>query len=173
MFRDPLQRFLSTLGVTLLCVLSLTALADALPPPEGEVLLRVEGDIAHPNVGDELHLDRTQLMALPTRVIETRIPWTQGVFRFEGPLLRAVLAEAGAEAQHVRVRALNDYEAEIPVSDLHDYDVILALERDGEPIAVRDFGPMLVLYPFDDHPELLTESIRFRSVWHVARIHVP
>lgn len=170
------RRFPSHLlaGMALSCALPAAALADAsLPPPEGEVLLRLDGDIAHPNVGDELHLDRAQLMALPSRVIETRIPWAEGKFRFEGPLVRAVLAAAGVEANHIRVRALNDYEAEVPVADFHDYDVILALERDGHPIPVRDLGPMLVLYPFDDYPELHTESIRFRSVWHVERIHVP
>ncbi|SDJ72555.1 molybdopterin-dependent oxidoreductase [Billgrantia gudaonensis] len=174
MFREFPQCLRRLVGPVLLyALLPAVAIAADLPPPEGDVLLRVEGDIAHPNVGDELHLDREQLMQLPSRVIETRIPWAQGTFRFEGPLLRAVLAAAGARAEHVRVRALNDYEAEIPVADFHDYDVILALERNGSPIAVRDFGPLQVLYPFDEHPELLTESIRFRSVWHVESIHVP
>lgn len=169
------RRLVSLLaGLVLLCALPVAVLAETpLPPPGGEVLLRLEGDIARPNVGDALHLDRSQLMALPSRVIETHIPWAEGVFRFEGPLMRAVLAAAGVEAEHVRVHALNDYVAEIPVSDFQDYDVILALERDGEPIAVRDLGPLMVLYPFDEHPELRNERIRFRSVWHVARIHVP
>lgn len=171
MFHALHQRCL--LPLVLLIALPCAALADPLPPPEGEVLLRVSGDIAHPNVGDEVHLDRDTLMSLPTRVIVTHTPWTQGEDRFEGPLVRAVLDAAGASSERVRVRALNDYEAEVPVSDFRRYDVILALERNGEPIAVRDLGPLLVLYPFDAHPKLLNETIRFRSVWHVGHIHVP
>ncbi|PMR73260.1 oxidoreductase [Billgrantia endophytica] len=149
------------------------ALAGPLPPPEGDVMLRVTGDIEHPNMGDELHLDRTLLMSLSPSVIETETPWTEGVGRFKGPLVRAILDAAGARGDTARVHALNGFEAEIPVTDFHDYDVILAIERDGEAIAVRDLGPVFVLYPFDDHPELLTETIRFRSVWHVGTIHVP
>ncbi|MCE8003411.1 molybdopterin-dependent oxidoreductase [Billgrantia ethanolica] len=146
--------------------------AAPLPPPEGEVLLRVMGNIEHPNVDGELQLDLDQLMTLSPHVIETATPWTEGVGRFEGPLFRAVLEAAGAEGERVRVASLNEYEIEIPFSDLHDYDVILAVMRDGEPIAVRDLGPVLVLYPFDEHPELLNETIRHRSVWHVGTVDV-
>ncbi|MBZ0329497.1 molybdopterin-dependent oxidoreductase [Halomonas sp. ANAO-440] len=158
-----------------LCLLPFSVLtkADPFPPPEGDVLLRLTGDIAHVNVGDELHLDRAMLMSLSPVVVETTTPWTEGVGRFEGPLARAVLDAAGADAEHVQVRALDAFEAKVPVSDFHEYDVILAIQRDGEPIAVRDLGPAFLLYPFDDHPELLNETIRFRSVWHVGTIHVP
>lgn len=137
------------------------------------MLLKVTGDIEHPNVGDELHLDRDQMMSLSPHVIETSTPWTEGVGRFEGPLFRAVLATAGVDSEHVRVRSLDGYDIEIPLTDLHEHDVILAIERDGEPIAVRDLGPVFVLYPFDEKPELLNETIRHRSVWHVGTVHVP
>ncbi len=151
----------------------LPVMAAPLSPPEGEVLLKVTGDIEHPNVGNELHLDREQLMSLSTHTIETSTPWTQGVGRFEGPLFRAVLETAGVEGERVRVRSLNEYEVEIPLTDLYDHDVILAAKRDGEAIAVRDLGPVFVLYPFDEKPELLNETIRHRSVWHVGTVHVP
>ncbi|WP_179951264.1 molybdopterin-dependent oxidoreductase [Billgrantia lactosivorans] len=162
-----------SLGLLLLACVSSPVMADPLPPPQGEVLLRVTGAIEHPNVGDELQLDRELLMSLPQREIETSTPWTEGIGRFEGPLLRALLEAAGTQGDHVRIQALNEYETEVPITDFHDYDVILALQRDGEPIAVRDLGPMFVLYPFDDHPELHNETIRHRSVWHVGSIHVP
>jgi hypothetical protein len=172
MHRSWPSRAISTVAILLATSLP-PALAASLRPPEGEVLLRVTGNIDNPNVTDELHLDRDQLMALSSRVIETKTPWTEGVGRFEGPLFRAVLEAAGAESEYVRVQALNEYEIEIPVGDLQEYDVILAIKRDGEPIAVRDLGPVIVLYPFDEHPELLNETIRHRSVWHVEAVHVP
>ncbi|OBX34441.1 hypothetical protein A8U91_03494 [Halomonas elongata] len=68
--------------------------------------------------------------------------------------------------------ALNGFEASIPISDFERYDVILAMRRNGEPMPIRDFGPLFVVYPFDQHPELRTEAIRFRSVWQVNRIVV-
>ncbi|SDL29969.1 hypothetical protein SAMN05192555_103310 [Franzmannia pantelleriensis] len=144
----------------------------ALPDPEGEVILTVSGNIAHTNVGDEAHFDAAMLMSLPTKVIETHTPWTDGPSTFEGPLARALLDAVGAESELVRVRALNDFAADIPIDNFHDYDVILALTRDGERMPIRDYGPIFVLYPFDDHPELINETIRFRSVWQVVNIHV-
>lgn len=149
-------------------------LATPLPAPSGRVLLTLSGDIAHTNAGDEAHFDRAMLEALPTRIIETHTPWHRGNGRYQGPLIRALLERVGADdAEQVRIRALNHYEAEVPVVDLRRHDVILAMSRDGEPLSIREYGPLFVLYPFDDHPELLTEAIRFRSVWHVERIIVP
>ncbi|WFM72071.1 molybdopterin-dependent oxidoreductase [Halomonas sp. CKK8] len=150
------------------------ALASPLPTPTGRVLLTLSGDIAHANVGDEAHFDRAMLEALPARVIETHTPWHRDRGRYEGPLVRALLEAVGAgDAEQVRIRALNHYEAEVPMADFRRHDVILAMTRDGEPLTIREYGPLFVLYPFDEHPELLTEAIRFRSVWHVERIIVP
>ncbi|HSP57716.1 MAG TPA: molybdopterin-dependent oxidoreductase, partial [Halomonas sp.] len=141
--------------------------------PKGEVILTISGNIEHTNTGAQAHLDRDMLMALESREVETHTPWHSDSSRYEGPLLLAVLQAAGAEGEHIVVRALNDFEAEIPISDLHDYEVILALHRNGEPMPIREFGPLFVLYPFDEHPELNNETIRFRSVWQVENIHVP
>ncbi|MCL7940323.1 molybdopterin-dependent oxidoreductase [Halomonas sp. ATCH28] len=150
------------------------ALASPLPAPSGKVLLMLSGDIARANVGEEAHFDRAMLEALPGRVIETHTPWHRDRGRYEGPLLRTLLETVGAgDAEQVRIRALNHYEAEVPVADFRRHDVILAMTRDGEPLTIREYGPLFVLYPFDEHPELLTEAIRFRSVWHVERIIVP
>ena len=146
--------------------------AAPLAAPQGEVLLRVAGNIAATNNGDELHLDREQLMAIDTQVIETSTPWTEGVNRFEGPLFRSVLEAAGARGEHVRVRTLNDYTVDISLSELQQYDVILALQQDGVPLEVRELGPVFVLYPFDEHPELFNQSVRHRSAWHVISVEV-
>ncbi|MDX1464307.1 MAG: oxidoreductase [Halomonas sp.] len=144
-----------------------------LPEPTGRVILTLSGDIGNPNVGDEAQFDRAMLEALPSRVIETHTPWHSDKGRFEGPLVRALLEVVGADGDCLRIRALNDFEARVPRSDFYDHDVILAMSRNGQPLGIRDYGPLFVVYPFDAHPELLTEAVRFRSVWHVERIIVP
>jgi len=149
------------------------AFATSLPPLTGPVMLKISGNIQHPNMGNELWLDRDMLHALPGRVIVTDTPWHRGTSRFEGPLLRSIVEAAGVESDQIRIHALNDFSADIPLSDLLDYDVILAMRRNGHEMAVRDFGPLFVLYPFDDHPELMNETTRFRSVWQVDAIYVP
>jgi|AntRauMinimDraft_4_1070384.scaffolds.fasta_scaffold00036_5 hypothetical protein len=148
------------------------AQAASLPEPTGRVILTLSGDIARSNVGDEAHFDRAMLEALPSRIIETHTPWHSDKGRFEGPLVRALIEAVGADGDCLRIRALNDFEAQAPLSDFYAHDVILAMSRDGEPLGIRDYGPLFVVYPFDAHPELLTEAVRFRSVWHVERIIV-
>nr|WP_251048344.1 molybdopterin-dependent oxidoreductase [Halomonas sp. ISL-56] len=150
----------------------LSAQAIALEAPEGPVLLVVSGKVGQPNVGDEAHFDKEMLEALAQHETTTRTPWYDGVTRFSGPLGRAILEAAGAEGESMRVIALNEYAATIPVSDVDHYDVILAMQANGKALRVRDQGPLFVIYPFDTHPELLNEEIFSRSVWQVARIVV-
>lgn len=140
--------------------------------PSGPVILTVKGNITHSNVADEAQFDRAMLEALPQHEFETGTPWTEGSSLYRGPLMRDLLAHLGSESEAVHVNALNGYEAEIPVSDFEDYDVILALQKDNQAIPIREYGPLWVLYPFDQDEALLSEKIRFRAVWQVMNINV-
>lgn len=149
-----------------------SAFAFALDAPEGAVMLVVSGNITHTNVGDEAHFDKAMLEALTQRETVTRTPWHDGEVRFSGPLGRAVLDAVGAEGENMRVIALNDYASNIPVADFENHEVILAMQANGNMLRVRDHGPLFVIYPFDEYPELMNEEILMRSVWQVARIDV-
>ncbi|MDQ7730376.1 molybdopterin-dependent oxidoreductase [Halomonas sp. SpR8] len=149
--------------------------ADDLDAPNGPVILTVSGNIDHTNVGSEAQFDRAMLAALPQHEFETSTPWTEGSSHYSGPLMRDLLARLslGSDAADaVLVSALNGYEAEIPVSDFNDHNVILAMNKNGEAIPIREYGPLWVLYPFDQDETLLSEKIRFRAVWQVMQINV-
>lgn len=146
--------------------------ADDLDVPSGPVILTVSGNIGHTNVGNEAQFDRAMLEALPQHEFETGTPWTEGGSHYRGPLMRDLLTRLKAESDEVHVDALNGYGAEIPVSDFEEYDVILALEKDQKAIPIREYGPLWVLYPFDQDEALLSEKIRFRAVWQVMHINV-
>ncbi|WP_136253277.1 molybdopterin-dependent oxidoreductase [Onishia niordana] len=155
-----------------LSVLPAHAGSLSLPQPKGEVLLEISGDIRYTNTGNKARFDREMLRSLPTHVLTTHTPWTDGKRQFRGPLIRDVLSRVGADGDELRVEALNHYSGQIPISDVVDHDVVLAMSMDGKPLVIRNFGPLFVLYPFDENPELNTENIRYRSVWQVAKIHV-
>lgn len=153
----------------------LTGLADTscdLDVPDGPVILTVSGKIANTNVGNEAQFDRAMLEALPQHDFATGTPWTEGASDYSGPLMRDLLACLHAESDEVHVSALNGYEASIPVSDFEEYEVILALRKDQHAIPIREYGPLWVLYPFDQDAALLNEKIRFRAVWQVMHIDV-
>lgn len=147
----------------------------ALEPPNGSVILKVTGEILHANTecgGKAARFDRDMLQALPQHAFRTNTPWTEGASDYSGPLMRTLLEHLGASGKRLHVKALNGYEATIPVDDFYDYDVILALERDQRAIPIREYGPLWVLYPFYQDDKLLSEKIRFRAVWQVMQIHV-
>jgi len=148
------------------------ARADTLPPPAGEVILTVDGAIANTTDGKQAQFDLAALEALGLTAVETSTPWTDGVIRYEGVLARDLLKHVGANGTKLVATALNDYLADIPISDLTDYDVILAVKANGEYLPIRDKGPIFIVYPLDSDPALLNNTIYSRCVWQLARLTV-
>lgn len=169
-----MKKRLSIAVLWLACVLQV-GVANAeqvLPEPEGRVILKVSGNIDRTNVSEEAHFDFAMLTDLPQHQYYTGTPWTRQPFHYSGPLMRDLLAYLEADGEHVHVSALNGYEAYIPTRDFAEYDVLLALKRNNEPISIREYGPLWVLYPFDHNTELLNETFRSRAVWQVMKIDV-
>ncbi|KPQ11335.1 MAG: hypothetical protein HLUCCO17_06780 [Saliniramus fredricksonii] len=132
-------------------------------------ILQITGAVANQT---PITLTRADLEALPQQVIETHTVVTDGLRRFEGPLMRDLLAHFGAEGDEVVARALNDYEITIPVADFEDYDVVAALTMDGERLSPRDRGPIWIVYPRDDHAALQDIRYDYRWVWQLASLEI-
>ena len=151
----------------------LLAPGAAMAGEESETLLVVTGRIASPESAEGgARFDREGLEALPQHETRTSTPWTDGVSAFEGPLLCELLARLGAEGTELRAKAINDYVVDIPIADCERYPVILALKRDGKALSRRDMGPIWIVYPRDDFPELQLETINARWVWQLIEIEV-
>jgi hypothetical protein len=160
--------------LVLLCLVCLAASASAqsLPQPTGEVILTVAGKIERKNSPDGALFDRPMLEALGLQTLRTSSPWTDGVPEFQGVPARAVMAAVGAHGESVVAVALNDYQIEIPVQDFEDYPVLFALKMDGHDLTVRDRGPIWIVYPRDDYPELRNERVNARWVWQLSGLTV-
>ena len=107
------------------------ALVSAAMPVAAEELLTVR-NVADPSQA-EVRFDEAALLTLPQITIRTRTDYTDGVIEFVGPLARDVLAsfDLGATTT-IHLVAANDYSFDIPLSDLTEYDVILAMQADGK-----------------------------------------
>jgi hypothetical protein len=150
--------------------LLLAAPFAAMPPAAAsEAILTVSG--SHP-AAVTVDLDLATLEQLPHHTIATSTPWTEGVSSYEGVLLRDLLHRLGVSGATVKLTALNDYAITIPEADLEQYDVVLAYTRDGEAMPVRDKGPLWVIYPLDDHPEINNEDTHAKMIWQVRRLDV-
>ena len=112
------------------------------------------------------------LRRMGTREIRTTTIWYDGVQRFEGIDLSVLVRTFGLTGGTLRVDALNDYSAEIPVRDAVPGGPLIAWSRNGERMTLRDKGPLWLVYPYDDKVAYQTETIYARSVWHLNRIEV-
>lgn len=146
--------------------------AQDLPEPTGDVVLTVSGNITMTNGDGVARFDRAMIDAMAQRTTETSTPWFDSPRAFSGPLGEALLEAVGAQGQTLRIIALNDYSADVPSQDFRDHPVILATHIDGKMLSVRDKGPMFMIYPFDEFPDLLNEVYFGRSVWQISRIEV-
>lgn len=146
--------------------------ARALERPTDAVVLTVTGRLRLPNAADRAQFSMAMLEQLPQQSFVTRTPWYAGARKFSGPLLRDVLAACGAQGSSVRAVALNDYRVDLPFEDTQRFDVLVARLLDDKPMAVRNKGPLFVIYPFDAHAELRNTVYYARSVWQLKRLEV-
>lgn len=116
------------------------------------------------------------LEKLPSREIVTSLPQALGMpgqSRWRGVSLRHLVELLGGnEPQQIELTALNDYAVRIPWSDLVQYDPILAYRRNNQPISIRDKGPLILIYPFDQNPRLHRQDYINRTIWQVHVISV-
>ena len=170
--RGLLTWALTTTGLTG----ALAAPAETAPPPlaapSGPVVLTVGGALRHANRDGRAAFDMAMLEKLPQVSFSTQTPWYPQARKFTGPLLRDVLAAAGAQGRVIEARALNDYRVTLPAADIERYDVIVARLLDDKPMAVRDKGPLFLIYPFDRAPELRNSVFYGRSAWQLTHLEL-
>jgi hypothetical protein len=117
-------------------------------------------------------LDLAMLERMPHHSITTTTPWTEGVSVFEGVFVRDLLRAFRLSGATTTFFALNEYQVQIPTSDFEKYDVLLAYKRDGQYMRVRDKGPLWVIYPLDQHPEINNTETHAKMIWQVCRVVV-
>jgi hypothetical protein len=148
------------------------AWAAASTPGEDGVILSVTGAISGAEGSGRIDFDLNALEQLGLTKLKTWTPWTEGDVEFEGVWARRLMQAVGAQGTEVEARALNDYEEVIPIDDFHRYDVLLAVRMNGQLMRTRDKGPIWIVYPWSDHPELDDFATREKSVWQLNALHV-
>ncbi len=166
------DRLVRLMVLALTAILLLPTAGFAQSAPEGRVILIVGGEISNANVDDTMQFDRAMLEAFDLHTVVTETPWTDGDVTFEGVLLRDILDAVGATGNTIAAVALNDYTATIPASDADDYDVILAMRQNGARLTVRERGPLWVIYPWSDVPNIQNEVYYSRAIWQLKAIEV-
>lgn len=154
-----------------LCLLVTTAVAQV-RAPSGSVILTVTGldPAAFPE--GQMQFDQDGLQALGETRITTSSIWTKGTHNYTGLLLSDLADHLHITGRALKLHALNDYSISLPADAATPQGPILAYLMDGQPMAVREKGPIWVIYPYDSDVSLRTDQIYAWSVWQLDRIDV-
>ena len=133
-------------------------------------LLTVSGTIGKPNRGpfdpvlDQMmhkhgiqftkaHVfDAAALQRLPSVTIKPTLEYDAKPHTLQGPLLATVLEAAGVargSAAQLGLRAVDGYNAAVPLADAVAYRMVVATRIDGQPLALGGFGPQWAIYEAD------------------------
>lgn len=146
--------------------------SDTTTERDANTVLIVGGNISAESGGDNIEFDMAALQALPSTVITTDNPWIDAPAEFTGVRISVLLESVGAQSTSIEARAANEYKFKLTMIDFEKYPIIVAYMRDGKAMEYRDLGPLWIIFPFDDFPELLTNRNKAASVWQLTDIEV-
>lgn len=158
-----MKQFLSPLFAAALALLA--ALAAPLAADDSALLTVTIGE-------QSVTYSAEDLAGLGPVGFTTATIWTDGPQAFTGVSLHRLMEDLGVESGVLLASAVNDYTVEIPVSDATPDGPIVAFERNGERMSLRDKGPLWIVYPYDNNPVYQSEVIYSRSIWQLDRIEV-
>lgn len=113
--------------------------------------------------------NRDMLAALPQTEVDERNPTSVGIY--SGPLLTDILDHVGASSDRIVLTGLDGYVAEFNRDELDRYKPIIAIDRDGQPLAIGEFGPVKLSFPRTGDPET-DKELRIQAVWALFHISV-
>ena len=148
----------------LLCLGAAQLQAEELHKATGTPLLTIR------SAGTEIALDAEGLRELPAATFVTGTIWTEGPQTFTGIRMTELLDRLHVTGGTMILTAANDYQITIPVESFTPDGALLAYERNGTPMTLRDKGPLWLVYPYDADPRFRTEIVYANSIWQLARI---
>jgi hypothetical protein len=139
---------------------------SSIPAPTEAVILTVAGAIDNKNAGDSLEFDMPTLEKLGLVKYTVSDPWLDREVTYTGVLMSELLAVAGVpdSATTVHVVALDDYAADIPISEIKAWPILLATRADGDYMTVDKSGPTRIIFPYDTYSDIT--AARNMSVWN-------
>lgn len=139
------------------------------------IVLSIHGNIECQKEGQKnefIELDLLSLTNLQSTTITTKQPWTDGPREYTGVRISTLLKHIGAASSEFEAVASNEYMYVLRDIDFDKYPILVAYKIDGEFLDTRKLGPLLIVFPFDDYPELLNESNKAASVWQLIEMQI-
>jgi len=140
------------------------------------VVLSIQGELEDQNNDVQkkgvVELDLASLTKLESTTITTNQPWTDEPKEYTGVRINTLLDHIGATSSRFEALASNEYKFILSDIDFEKYPIIIAYKIDGAFLETRKLGPLLIVFPFDDYPELLNEYNKAASVWQLIEMRI-
>lgn len=138
-----------------------------------DALLSITGRVKGNSPDGAFRFSEQEFLKLETTTLSTATAWTPKS-QFVGPELSTVLAAAGAvpNAKEMRFYAIDAYEITIPMADIAKFHPVMAHTQNGTRLQIVTRGPVFLVYPRDQYPELTAIKGQAQFVWMVCKIDV-
>jgi hypothetical protein len=137
--------------------------------------LIIQGETA---TGKTLKLNWQQLQALATNHVKTTDPLdilhSNEIFDFRGVPV-SVLLQQSAVANHVTditFVSFDSYQTTLSLQDLLTYPIMLAIAKNDQPIARAQGGPLYLVFPYTQYPQLKQKYVAANWSFYVSHIVV-
>lgn len=156
-------------GIILL-LLAGFAQADSEP-----VILSVYGVIESDEGGHQrLDFTLSELQALPQAQITTAHPWSVTPQHYNGVDLTALfkLLFANRQIKSLNLEGLNGFSVALEWSKVSDFSPVLAWQENDKLMSRRQKGPLWLMLPYDQAPEMQQANFLHYMVWQLRTIRV-
>jgi len=112
------------------------------------------------STGQPVALSLSKLEALATTTVQTKEPHNtstpNAIFNFRGVSVSTLLNEVGVApmVSEITFVARDGFRATVSLADLRQYPIIIALERNGKKISRSEGGPLYLVFPQTQFPQL-------------------
>lgn len=155
----PRRVFPFAVPFVLLLLLSFNALAQ-------RTVLTIEG------ITPPVRFTLAELKNLPANDVRTKTIWTDKSHAFSSVSFKDLMdhLDVNPKGKTITMIALNDYSIEVELDTLIEHNAFIAYAMDGKKMRIRDKGPLWVLYPFSDKPEINIPPYQAHSIWQLKTI---
>lgn len=123
--------------------------------------VRVDGTI--------IQLDIVTLERMGTVSYEVFDPYLQAENEYTGVLLSR-LEEVLGTAADLHFMALDDYTSTMTFDEIQRWPIMLATQSNGEYIEIEYGGPIRLIFPYDDYPNI--DRVRYLDNWIWSICHI-
>lgn len=145
-----------------------------IPLPNSEPILKVTGRLGNTNQDDHIIMDRQTIESLGLVEYSVLDLFEQQNHIFRGVLMRDLLDlwQVDSQATTLNLKALNDYNIQVPIIWLKQYPVLFALQQDGENMQSDYRGPAMLVFPYQQFPSVSEFAEESYWIWQIAEINV-